>query len=62
MAEIETIVQPDSVTDNLGWESVTFISIHSPILTISATLLVTTLWSIDFAVVIFVILLARKGD
>jgi len=31
-ADIETIVQPDGVTDYVGWESMTFVCIHTPIL------------------------------
>jgi hypothetical protein len=42
VAEIEPIVEPDSVTDDIGRESVTFVRIHSPILAISARLLVST--------------------
>ncbi len=33
VAEIEVIAEPDGVTDNIGWESVTFISIHRLIVT-----------------------------
>ncbi|MFT6958906.1 MAG: hypothetical protein ACJAYC_003930, partial [Halieaceae bacterium] len=39
MAEIEAIVQPDSVTDDVGRESVTLICIHAPILSSSVSLL-----------------------
>jgi hypothetical protein len=35
VAEIETIVEPDDVTDDIGWESVAFISIHPSIIQIS---------------------------
>jgi len=35
--EIESMVEPDGVTDNVRWESVSFISIHVPILSITAT-------------------------
>ncbi len=35
MAEIESIVEPDGVTDHIWWKSVTFLSIHTPILAIS---------------------------
>ena len=36
VAEIEAVVQPDSVGDDVRWESVSFICVHSPILPISA--------------------------
>jgi hypothetical protein len=36
VAQVETIVKPDSVRNDIGWESVAFISIHPPILSISA--------------------------
>ena len=39
MAEIETMVEPDSIADDIGWESVPFINIHPPILTIWAAYL-----------------------
>jgi hypothetical protein len=31
MTEVETIVEPDGVADDVGWESVPFISIHAEI-------------------------------
>jgi hypothetical protein len=34
---VESIVEPDGVTDDIWRESVTFVSIHPPILTILAT-------------------------
>jgi len=34
VAEIESIVEPDSVTDNVRWEPVTLVSFHPPILAI----------------------------
>ena len=34
VAEIESIVEPDGVGNDTGWESVAFVSIHSPILAI----------------------------
>jgi hypothetical protein len=34
MAEIEAIVQPDCVRNDIWRESVAFISIHSPILSV----------------------------
>ena len=43
VAEIETIVEPDSVGDDLWRESVALIRIHLPILPISACLLGNTL-------------------
>ncbi len=49
MAEIEAIIEPDCVTNNVRRESVAFVGIHSPILPISAGLLVSTrLTYIDF--------------
>ena len=36
MAEVEAIVEPDGIGNDVGWESVSFISIHSPILPVSA--------------------------
>jgi hypothetical protein len=35
VAEIEPEVQPDGIGDDVGWESVTLIGIHGPILPIS---------------------------
>ncbi len=35
VAQIEAIVEPDRITDDFGWESVAFVGIHSPILSIS---------------------------
>ena len=34
MAEIEAVVQPDSVADDVGWESVAAVSIHPLVLPI----------------------------
>ncbi len=28
MAEVETIIEPDGITDDVGWESVTLVCIH----------------------------------
>ena len=36
VTEIESEVEPDSITDDVGWETVTPISLHSPILAIWA--------------------------
>ena len=33
MTKIKSIVEPDSVTDDVGWESVTLVCIHWPTLT-----------------------------
>ena len=33
MTEIETVVEPDGITDDIGRESVPFIRVHGPILT-----------------------------
>jgi hypothetical protein len=38
-AEIETVVEPDSVGNDIGWESVAFVSSHPAILSILVTLL-----------------------
>ena len=43
MTEIESEVEPDRAVDDIGRESVTFVCIHSPILSISVSLLVSTL-------------------
>ena len=37
VAEIESIVQPNYVADDVWWESVAFVCIHPPILPISAS-------------------------
>ena len=37
VAQIEAIVEPDCVRDDIWWESVTFVRIHWPILPIMAT-------------------------
>ena len=37
MAEIESVVEPDCVGNNVGWESVAFVSVHGPILPKSAS-------------------------
>ncbi len=34
VAEIEAIVEPDCVGDDVGWESVAFVCVHLPILAI----------------------------
>ena len=34
MTQIETMIEPDSVTDDVWWESVAFVSIHPPVLSI----------------------------
>ena len=36
VAEIEAIVEPDGIADDIGGELVSFIGIHAPILSISA--------------------------
>ena len=36
VAKIESVVEPDCVADNVGWEPVTFVGIHLAILSISA--------------------------
>ncbi len=45
MAEVESIVEPDGITDDIGWEPVAFIDSHQPILSISASLLGSTVES-----------------
>lgn len=37
VAQVESEVKPDSIADDIRWESVTFVSIHPPILAILAT-------------------------
>ena len=42
MTEIESIVEPDSVTDDVGRESVPLVSVHSPVLPNSVSLFGST--------------------
>ena len=42
MAEVETIIEPDGITDDVGWESVTLVCIHRPILSNQTSLFVST--------------------
>jgi hypothetical protein len=35
VTQIESIVKPDGVADDIGWESVAFVCIHPPILPIA---------------------------
>ena len=42
VAQVEAIVEPDSIGNDIWWESVSFIDSHQPILPISATLFVST--------------------
>ena len=44
MAQIESIVEPDCIGDDVGWESVALVCIHAPILSILESLLVITVW------------------
>ena len=37
MAEVESVVQPGRIADDIGWEPVTLVGIHRPILPISAS-------------------------
>jgi hypothetical protein len=37
MTQIETLVEPNCVTDNLGWEPMAFVGIHPPILSVTAS-------------------------
>ena len=39
MTQIEAIVEPDGVTNDVRWESVAFVCVHEPILPISGGLL-----------------------
>jgi hypothetical protein len=32
VAEVESVIQPDSVADDIGWESVSFVGIHPEII------------------------------
>ena len=36
VAQIESVIESDSIADDISWESVAFIGIHPPILAISA--------------------------
>ena len=45
MTEVEAIVEPGCLTDDIWRESVTFIDIHVPILPVSVSLLVSTIIS-----------------
>ena len=45
MTEIESIVEPNGVGNDIGWESVAFVCIYSLILAISVSLLVSTISS-----------------
>ena len=42
VTQIEAIVEPDGITDDVGWESVTFVCIHRLMLPVMATLLGST--------------------
>ena len=42
VAQVETVIQPDCVANNIGWESVALVGIDSPILPISGSLLGST--------------------
>ena len=35
VAQVETVIQPDCVANNIGWESVAFVGVHAPILAIT---------------------------
>jgi len=37
MAQVESIVEPDCIADDIGWKPVAFICIHRQILSIMAT-------------------------
>ena len=37
VAEIESVVEPDGVAGDVGWESVTFVGVHPPNLAISGS-------------------------
>ena len=36
VTQIESIVEPDGIADDIGWKSVAFIGVHTPILAIWA--------------------------
>jgi len=36
MAEIEAVLKPDSIGNDVGWESMAFVYVHSPILSVTA--------------------------
>ena len=43
MTEVEPVVEPDSVGNDVGWKSMALVCVHTKILAISASLLVSTL-------------------
>ena len=45
MAVVETIMEPDGITDDVGWKSVTLVCIHRPILSNETSVFVSTLRS-----------------
>ena len=45
MTQIESIVEPDCITDDIGREPVTFVGIHGPILANSTRSVVSTVHS-----------------
>ena len=47
MAEIEAIVEPDGIADDIGRESVAFVCVHPPILSISASLVGSNLMPVE---------------
>ena len=42
MAEVESVIEPDGVGDDIGWESVTLVCVHPAILPIHGSSLVGT--------------------
>ncbi len=42
-SQVESVVEPDCVGDDIGWESLAFIGIHGPSVSTSAAKLVSTL-------------------
>ena len=44
VTQIESVVEPNCVTDDVRWESVALVGIHAPILTISVSLLGSTIF------------------
>jgi hypothetical protein len=42
VAKVETIIEPDCITDDVGWKPVTFVCIHPPILSNETSLFVST--------------------
>ena len=48
MTEVESVIEPNGILDDFCWESVAFICVHPPILSISASLHVSTSFFLQF--------------